>query len=87
MALIRSAKRFDPSKGLKFLSYAGKAIRNAILDTIDAEARLSPDYEEVSIDNEAIEEKIAARRCKKDFLEKELLEEEQDDTQCEQNKN
>lgn len=59
MALIRSAKRFDPSRGLKFLSYAGKAIRNALLDTIDAEARLSPDYEEVSIDNEAMEEKIA----------------------------
>lgn len=59
MALIRSAERFDPSKGLKFLSYAGKAIRNAILDTIDAEARLSPDYEEVSIDKAAIEEKIA----------------------------
>ena len=57
MALIRSARKFDPSRGLKFLTYAGKAIRHAILDTIETEARMSTEYKEGSADAELTEEK------------------------------
>ena len=34
VALLRAASQFDPARRVKFLSYAGQAVRNAIIDTI-----------------------------------------------------
>ena len=34
MALLRAAYQYDPAKQVPFLSYAGQAIRNAIIDAI-----------------------------------------------------
>lgn len=33
-AMLKAAKRFDPTKGVKFLSYAGRAVENAMLDLL-----------------------------------------------------
>ena len=37
LALLRAAERFDPEKGAQFLTYAGHAVRNAIIDAIRTE--------------------------------------------------
>lgn len=37
MAMLRTAQRFDPAKGYAFLTYAGSAVKNAIIDAIRTE--------------------------------------------------
>ena len=36
VALLRAASQFDPSREVQFLTYAGQAVRNAIIDAIRA---------------------------------------------------
>lgn len=37
LALLRAASQFDPSRQVLFLTYAGQAVRNAIIDAIRAD--------------------------------------------------
>ena len=37
VALLRAASQYDPSREVQFLSYAGRAVRNAIIDAIRAD--------------------------------------------------
>ena len=37
VALLRAAAQFDPSRGVQFLTYAGRAVRYAIIDAIRAD--------------------------------------------------
>lgn len=37
VALLRAASQFDPSREVQFLTYAGQAVRNAIIDAIRAD--------------------------------------------------
>ncbi len=37
VALLRAAAQFDPSRGVQFLTYAGQAVRYAIIDAIRAD--------------------------------------------------
>ena len=37
VALLRAASQYDPSREVQFLTYAGRAVRNAIIDAIRAD--------------------------------------------------
>ena len=47
-ALLRAASQFDPARQVHFLSYAGLAVRNAIIDAIRAG---NPNVEHLSFDD------------------------------------
>lgn len=54
LALLRAAERFDPAQKTEFLHYAGRSVRNAMLDVVRREysTRTLKPFDETTFDNQ-----------------------------------